>query len=118
MDVRLHNASQLAGFTKQQDLEYFLHEIADIEYRHEPLLAPSEEMLAAYKRRKTIPWDEYETEFNALIADRRIEDHIPRDFFAKPTVLLCSEPEPDNCHRRLVAEHLQCKWGDVKIIHL
>jgi hypothetical protein len=116
--VRLHNASQLAGFTKQQDLDFFLREIADIEYLHEPLFAPSEEMLKAYKTKKTIQWDQYKAEFNGLISERRIEEKIPREIFSEPTVLLCSEPEPDQCHRRLVAEHLREKWGDVEIVHL
>ena len=32
VDVRLNNASQLAGFTKKPDLEYFLEAIANIKY--------------------------------------------------------------------------------------
>ncbi|HHN66515.1 MAG TPA: DUF488 family protein, partial [Thermopetrobacter sp.] len=32
--------------------------------------------------------------------------------------LLCSEDSPHHCHRRLVAEYLRDKWGDVEIIHL
>jgi uncharacterized protein (DUF488 family) len=34
IDTRLNNISQLAGFTKRSDLEYFLHKIGDIEYVH------------------------------------------------------------------------------------
>lgn len=34
VDIRLNNVSQLAGFTKKDDLEFFLHTIAGIEYRH------------------------------------------------------------------------------------
>jgi uncharacterized protein (DUF488 family) len=38
--------------------------------------------------------------------------------FAVPAVLLCSEPTAEHCHRRLVVEYLQAKWGDVKCTHL
>jgi uncharacterized protein (DUF488 family) len=31
---------------------------------------------------------------------------------------VCSEDEPTHCHRRLIAEYLQEKWGDVEIVHL
>ena len=41
VDVRLHNTSQLAGFTKRDDLRYFLSELLSVEYVHEPLLAPT-----------------------------------------------------------------------------
>ena len=58
LDVRLNNVSQLAGFAKREDLKYFLREICGADYRHEPLLAPTQEMLDAYKKKKG-PWDEY-----------------------------------------------------------
>jgi uncharacterized protein (DUF488 family) len=50
VDVRLSNASQLAGFTKQDDLAYFLRAICGIAYEHELLLAPSEELFRAYRK--------------------------------------------------------------------
>jgi uncharacterized protein (DUF488 family) len=117
IDVRLHNVSQLAGFSKRDDLAYFLREICRAEYVHEPLLAPTEELLAAYRGR-LIRWDEYERRFNALIAEREIERTVPRERFAVPAVLLCSEATAERCHRRLVAEYLAEKWGDVSIRHL
>ena len=117
IDVRLNNKSQLAGFTKQADLEYFLSEICGIRYQHEPLLAPSEEMLKAY-RGKNIDWPEYASEYSNLLISRSIENQLSRSNFEDPTVLLCSEYEPDQCHRRLAAEHLSDAWGPVKVIHL
>src|SRR6476620_1843015 len=74
IDVRLNNVSQLAGFTKRDDLEYFLREICGAEYRHEPLLAPTQEILDAYKKEKG-SWSDYETKFLNLMAVRRIEEH-------------------------------------------
>src|SRR5438309_11885131 len=41
VDVRLNNISQLAGFTKKDDLRYFLKAIAGIEYLHLGELAPT-----------------------------------------------------------------------------
>ena len=117
VDVRLNNSSQLAGFTKRDDLPYFLREICGAEYLHEPLLAPTQEMLDAYKKSKG-SWQEYERRFMALMAERAIEQRVSRALFAVPTVLLCSEATAEHCHRRLVCEYLQAHWGDVTAIHL
>ncbi|MBI1789085.1 MAG: DUF488 domain-containing protein, partial [Acidobacteria bacterium] len=35
IDVRLNNVSQLAGFTKKNDLRFFLREVCAAEYVHE-----------------------------------------------------------------------------------
>jgi uncharacterized protein (DUF488 family) len=117
MDVRLNNTSQLAAFAKRDDLSYFLKEICETEYVHEPLLAPTQEMLDAYKKRKG-DWAEYEWAFFALMQERKIEQKLKREQFAEPTVLLCSERTAEQCHRRLVLEYLQEQWGDVIIRHL
>ena len=117
LDVRLHNASQLAGFTKKENLEYFLREICDAEYVHEPLLAPTKELLDDYKKTK-IGWNEYESGFLALMSDRRVEEKLDKHMFIAPTILLCSEPTPDRCHRRLVLEYFHEKWPDLVIHHL
>ncbi|HTT63316.1 MAG TPA: DUF488 domain-containing protein [Bryobacteraceae bacterium] len=115
--MRLNNVSQLAGFTKREDLQFFLKEICGADYRHEPLLAPTQEILDDFKKKKG-SWVEYEKEFQALIKSRKIEETIDRGLFSVPTVLLCSEPTPEHCHRRLVLEYLRVKWGDVTITHL
>lgn len=117
IDIRLNNTSQLARFTKREDLPFFLSELCGAEYVHEPLLAPTQEMLDAYKKEKG-SWRDYERGFFALLRERKVEKKIPRELFSIRSVLLCSEPEPDQCHRRLVAEYLQEKWSGVKIIHL
>ncbi|MDO9350316.1 MAG: DUF488 domain-containing protein [Deltaproteobacteria bacterium] len=117
VDIRLNNTSQLAGFTKRDDLKFFLKELCNSEYIHEPLLAPTLEILNSYKKKK-ISWQEYEQRFLELMAERKIEEKIDRSLFNGPTVLLCSEPKADRCHRRLVLEYLQNNWGNLKIIHL
>jgi uncharacterized protein (DUF488 family) len=117
LDVRLNNVSQLAGFSKREDLQYFLREICGAEYKHEPLLAPTQEMLDEYKKNKG-SWEEYERGFLSLMAERKVEEKLDTGIFAIPTVLLCSEPKPDHCHRRLVLQYLQQKWSNLTIHHL
>jgi uncharacterized protein (DUF488 family) len=117
LDVRLNNTSQLAGFAKQDDLPFFLKEICGAAYLHEPLLAPTQDILDAFKKEKG-SWEDYERRFLALIADRAIESRIDPRVFDQPTVLLCSEHTPEHCHRRLVVEYLEQKWGDLAIKHL
>jgi uncharacterized protein (DUF488 family) len=114
IDVRLHNTSQLAGFAKSDDLAFFLNGLNGISYRHMPLLAPEDAMLAAYKKNGG-SWLVYENEFLALMAARRIEDKLTPELL-NGTCLLCSEDKPHQCHRRLVCEYLNKKWGNVLTI--
>jgi uncharacterized protein (DUF488 family) len=116
VDIRLNNVSQLAGFTKKDDLAYFLRAIGGIDYRHLPLLAPTQEILDAYKKRKG-DWAAYEEQFGRLMAERRIETALAPEELER-ACLLCSEPTPEHCHRRLVAEYLRARWTGVEIIHL
>ncbi|HLG20036.1 MAG TPA: DUF488 domain-containing protein [Bdellovibrionota bacterium] len=102
LDVRLNNSSQLAGFTKKEDLPYFLKEIAGAEYIHEPLFAPTHDLLNDYKKRNG-SWHDYEIRFLKLLEERQVEGKIRRQLFEIPTVLLCSERMADHCHRRLVS---------------
>jgi uncharacterized protein (DUF488 family) len=118
LDVRLNNSSQLAGFAKKDDLRFFLAEICDAEYIHEPLLAPTQDLLDDYKKRKG-RWEDYESRFLHLMEERRVEDKIDPKLFEVPTVLLCSEATAEHCHRRLVLEYLRNKWGNnLVIVHL
>jgi uncharacterized protein (DUF488 family) len=117
LDVRLNNSSQLAGFTKKEDLPFFLKEICGAEYIHEPLLAPTQDLLDDYKKKKG-SWQDYERRFLQLMEQRRIEEKIDRRLFEAPTALLCSETTAQHCHRRLVIEYLSKKWGDIKAVHL
>jgi uncharacterized protein (DUF488 family) len=117
IDIRISNVSQLAGFTKKDDLEFFLKEICDADYIHMPILAPTEEIMHSY-RRKEIDWDEFEKQFKKLLNERKVDKEVDKKIFKERAVLLCSEPTADKCHRRLVAEYLRDKWGGVEIIHL
>ena len=117
VDVRLHNTSQLAGFAKFDDLAYFLKKIGGIDYMHQPLLAPTDAMLKAYKKEKG-DWDAYEARFMTLMAERQIENFLGPEMLDR-TCLLCSEATPHHCHRRLVCEYLNDKWdGALSVRHL
>ena len=116
VDVRLKNVSQLAGFAKKDDLRFFLREICGIDYVHLPDLAPTQNMLDAYKKNGG-DWPTYERQFLELMTKRRVEETTPRDMI-DGGCLLCSEATPEHCHRRLVAEYLREKWGSLEIKHL
>ncbi len=117
VDIRLHPDGQLAGFTKKEDLKYFLKTIIGCDYRHFLELAPSDELLKSF--RADHDWTRYEISFNQLMDQRQIPQALDRALFeAKTCCLLCSEPTPDHCHRRLVAERLAQAWQPLEIIHL
>jgi uncharacterized protein (DUF488 family) len=116
IDIRLNNISQLAGFAKRDDLIYFLKELCDCGYKHMPDFAPTKEILDAYKKKK-IDWNEYVRRFNELIKERKIETKITAEELNN-ACFLCSEPTPEECHRRLVSEYLKKQFGDIEIKHL
>jgi len=116
IDIRLNNVSQLAGFTKKRYLEYFLRAIGDIEYIHDVKLAPTKDLLEGI-RKGQIDWAEYERRFRELIEARRPEHRLsPGEL--NHACLLCSEPTPEHCHRRLVGEFFEARWGNVEVRHL
>ncbi|MBF0245321.1 MAG: DUF488 domain-containing protein [Planctomycetes bacterium] len=116
LDVRLNNASQLAGFTKRNDLKFFLREICHMGYIHMPELAPTKDILDEYKKNKG-DWAVYEQNFLELMRKREIEKKIDRDVI-EDSCLLCSEDNPKHCHRRLVAEYMNLYLGDIEIVHI
>lgn len=115
IDIRLNNKSQLAGFANSKHLPYFL-KIHRINYSYKPEYAPSKELLDGYKN-KSISWEKYEYFYNELIRNRDILRNIQWDFFDN-SVLLCSEPTAEKCHRRLLAEFLSKENNAITIRHL
>lgn len=117
IDVRLNNQSQLAGFTKGRDIAFFLKEICNCEYSHEIQFAPTKDILDRYKKEQ-ISWEKYEAEYNELIKRRNVLDIFKTKYLKYDKVLLlCSEPTPECCHRRLLAEALNKELGD-RIVHI
>lgn len=116
VDVRLNNKSQLAGFTKENNLRYFLKELGDCSYEHKPEWAPGKQILDDYKK-KIIEWHSYEKQYIALLESQNIVRSLDLTLYNN-SCLLCSEPSPEQCHRRLLAEYLQKKFSNVIIRHL
>ena len=120
IDVRQNRGGQLSGFAKHPDLSFFLSAIGNIEYVHEPLLAPPPELLKTYRREKD--WPAYEAAFLETMKERSVPEKLDSGSWASKVALLCSEPGPGKCHRRLVADLIAAHWrarGDqVEVRHL
>jgi uncharacterized protein (DUF488 family) len=117
IDVRLRNTSHLAGYTKRDDLAFLLREGFSIAYEHHPELAPTPEMLDAYRDDRD--WPDYEARFLALLVERAAES-VGREIMARyrAPCLLCAEPTAEHCHRRLVAEYWAEHLPGLTIVHL
>jgi uncharacterized protein (DUF488 family) len=117
IDVRLNNVSQLAGFAKRDDLKFFLRELCGAEYVHAPDLAPTKDILNAYKK-GDMSWEIYEDKFLNLMSQRNVERMIKPELLDEGC-LLCSEHEPHLCHRRLVVDYLNETTNlDLDVKHL
>ena len=117
IDVRLKNTSALVGYARKDDLAYLLESFAGIHYVHAPELSPDEELFSDYKK-KGLPWADYEPRFLALMEAREIEKKVDPALLEN-TCLLCAEKTPHQCHRRLILEYLQDKWGTpLDVMHL
>ena len=117
VDIRRSPGGQLSGFAKQHDLAWFLDRLVGADYIHLPELAPSEAIRHA--DRKDRDWDRYVPRFEAFMDTRAFPNTLDRTSFEeKSSCLLCSEPAPERCHRRLVAERMARVWPDVAVIHL
>jgi uncharacterized protein (DUF488 family) len=117
IDVRLRNSSQLAGFAKRDDLAFLLQEGFGIRYEHRPELAPTPEIMDDYKAGGD--WPAYERVFLALMAQRGAGE-IGREILSQVRCpcLLCAEPQPHHCHRRLVAEWWAREVPGLEVVHL
>jgi len=120
IDIRENRVGQLAGFAKYPDLAFFLHRVAGIAYDYQPIFAPSPEIRTAY--RKSRDWTQYEKSFVELMAQRKVLEQVDPASFEGTVALLCSEAEPEKCHRRLVAEMLARHWASqghmIEVNHL
>jgi uncharacterized protein (DUF488 family) len=117
IDIRLRNTSQLAGFAKRDDLAFLLREGFGLEYEHRPELAPSDDILNAY--RASGDWLAYERAFLPLLAECHAEA-LGREILARyqRPCLLCAEPTPEHCHRGLVADYWTVHLPDLEVVHL
>ncbi|HOC91368.1 MAG TPA: DUF488 domain-containing protein [bacterium] len=119
IDVRINTTSQLAGFTKGDDLKYFLGKIYDINYEYRSDLAPTKELMKDYRDNK-ISWEEYIPIYERLLEERKTCEKFIEDYKRyKSICLLCSEATPEKCHRRLLAEKIHALFPDeTEIAHI
>jgi uncharacterized protein (DUF488 family) len=106
IDIRQRRGGQLSGYAKHPDLAYFLQKIAGVDYVHEPVLAPTPELLKTYRKNKD--WPAYEKGFGTLMKDRGVPQKLDTAGWPSKIALLCSEAGPEQCHRRLVAAKNSC----------
>ena len=116
IDIRLNTAGQLAGFAKGRDLPFFLRELCGIDYLAWPEFAPPKALLNAY-RKGLATWPDYERAYLGALQFRRAAEQVQTPLLDR-ACLLCSEPEPTHCHRRLAAEHLASRHGGIEVSHL
>jgi uncharacterized protein (DUF488 family) len=116
VDVRLHNTGQLAGFTKRDDLSFFLRSIARIDYLPAPQLAPQASDLSVY-RAGDMTWKNYEASYKRCLIARHVERSL-KSVLNDGDCFLCSEATAEQCHRRVAAEYLQKHWSSLRVIHL
>ena len=119
VDVRLYNKSQLTGFTNGRDLPYLLDKICHCKYEHKVNYAPTKKILTDY-REKRITWPEYEMQYRFIIYERKAVRDFIRCYYGlyESMCLLCAEPTPEHCHRRLFAEMIRDELPDTEIIHI
>lgn len=125
IDVRRRNASQLSGYSKGEDLKFFLEKCFGISYEHIPEFAPSERLLEKYqnllgkKKRNDSAWAYYVDEFGKEVLHEQTVHRFQEaadDLHA--VCLLCSEETAERCHRRLLAEYLKEQLSDIEVEYL
>ncbi len=116
VDVRLNVTSQLAGFAKQKDLRYFLKALSGIDYLHLKEAAPTKSLLDGFKK-GDLSWKNYEEKYAALLKERDASGWLPSTL-RSGDCFLCSEHEPERCHRRLLAEFSAVIIENVEVCHL
>ena len=117
IDIRESNTNIYAGFTMKQNFSYFLDKIAGIKYVEMKELAPFKDHRVEYHKDKINNWDAYENNYLKLLDERKVKSVLSKELLNN-SVLLCSEPTPEKCHRRLAAQYIKSIFKDVEIIHL
>lgn len=78
LDTRLKNTNQLAGFTKKNDLAFFVPKIVNAHYEHDLLFAPAPTKLERYLN-GNIGWEDFASSYEDDIRARR----APEQFFER-----------------------------------
>lgn len=116
LDIRRWNTSQLAGYTKRRDLPYFLEVICGATYEHRPDLAPAADLLKAWQGDE-IDYEGFRSGYLDGLEDVDLAA-LAADLAGTRTALLCSEADPAQCHRRMLAERLVDEQPDLEVVDL
>ena len=81
-----------------------------------PLLAPTWDILHAYKRGE-IDQDEYIRRYLLLLKKRKLTPDSVVEMLPDGAILLCYEKPSDFCHRRIVADWIELET-DIKVNEL
>ena len=116
IDIRRRPNSQLSGYTKSDNFEYFLKELSGVRYLNDLDLAPSKELL--YSRRKEgLDWNNFSLEYINQLNSKKL-DNCLETIYSHKTLFLCSETLPDKCHRKLLVDKLYELDNNISVIHL
>jgi uncharacterized protein (DUF488 family) len=125
IDVRRRSNNQLFGYAKGRDLEFFLRHCFGIEYELILDFAPSEELMAEYrkrlgkKKRDDAAWSDYVHTFQKEVLSRPITQRFVAATEGFDNIcLLCAEETAERCHRRLLVEHFNDEIPNMEIYHL
>ena len=113
IDIRLINDNIYAGFTRKKHLPYLLETIIGIPYIEMKQCAPTKKLLFDEK----MTWPDYKKEYLKLIKERNVIDDFTKKALDR-ACLLCAEPEPNHCHRKILSEYLAKNFTGITIEHL
>jgi len=116
IDIRLRPNSQLSGFTRGVNFSYFLENLSNVKYEHQIKLAPTKELLNK-RRNEGLNWQDFESEYVKLL-DKDILNYCLNEISNQNILFLCSETEPQFCHRRILTDKLCSFNPNLEIVHL
>ncbi len=79
-------------------------------------LAPTKEIMNTY-RSGELSTEQYHQQYLELLKQRNVLQNLQIGEFEN-ACLLCSEHEPEHCHRKVLAEYIQGAYPQVEVVHL
>ena len=107
LDVRLKNTNQLAGFTKRDDLAYFVKRLTGAEYKHDLLFAPAPTLFER-SIHGNIDWDAYASAYRDDLRERNaIEQFFDRYGDKRSVALVGTATRARRSHAEVLKEMLE-----------
>lgn len=108
VDVRLHNTNQLAGFSKEGDLAYFVPTICGIPYIHDTRFAPEESLLSSYLK-NSLSFDRYSRKYKEEIEREGGRDLFEKSYPYERVALIGTTTKKRHSHAETLATMLEEK---------